>query len=98
MIANLPTQEQVDQIAESLAPDVVRIRMRDGLDWADNEALYFYVILSDEASRRERLREVTSHVRRKLDDALGLENRNFISYPYFRSESEQRELKEKLWD
>ena len=98
MILNLPTQEQVDQIARSLAPDVIRIRMREGLDWSDHEALYFYVILSDDASRPPRLHDIATQVRRKIDEELGLGNRNFLAYPQFRSESEQRELKEKLWD
>ncbi len=98
MIANLPTQEQVDQIAESLAPDVVRIRMREDLDWSDHDALYFYVILSDEASRPPKLHQVAALVREKIDTELGLGNRNFLAYPRFRSESEQLELKEKLWD
>jgi hypothetical protein len=38
MTSTLPTQEQVDQIARSLALDVVRIRMREERDWADHPA------------------------------------------------------------
>ncbi len=98
MILNLPKQEQVDQIAGSLAPDVVRIRMREGLDWSDHDALYFYVILSDEASRVPRLHQIANEVRQKIDQELGLGSRNFLAYPRFRSETEQRELKEPLWD
>ncbi len=50
MIATLPTQEQVDRIAHDLAPDVVRIRLNIAQDWSGDPAIYFRVILSDEAS------------------------------------------------
>ncbi len=56
MIATLPTQEQVDRIASGLAPDVVHIRFSTGRDWSEHPAFYFRVILSDKASRKERLR------------------------------------------
>ncbi len=98
MIAALPTQEEVDRIARELAPDVVRIRLNIARDWSDDPAIYFRVILSDEASRRDRLAEVTRKVRGKLSDELGLANLEHISYFRFRSLSEQAELREKSWD
>ena len=50
MISTLPTQDQVDQVVlRELAPDVVRIRMNVTRDWTDDPAIYFRVILSDEA-------------------------------------------------
>ena len=72
MIATLPTQEQVDRISGVLAPDVVRVRVSVGQDWSEHPAVYFRVILSDDASRLERLTEVTRVVRRKLFDELRL--------------------------
>ena len=96
MTSTLPTQEQVDQIAKSLAPDVVRIRMRDGLDWADDPALYFYVILADDDFKR--FHDVASTVRERLREDLGLLDLTHTFYMRFRSESEQRQLQEKLWD
>jgi hypothetical protein len=99
MIAALPTQEQVDQIARSLAPDVVHIRINVTHDWAGDPAIYFRVLLSDEASRRERLAEVAERVRRDLSNALRLDELEH-HHPYFRfrSQSEQAALKGKLWD
>src|ERR1700722_4995398 len=82
MTATLPTQEQVDRVARDLAPDVVRIRLDVAPDWTETPSLYFRVILSDEASRREPLREVTGLVRRKVAQDLRLEDLDM--HPYFR--------------
>jgi hypothetical protein len=98
MIATLPTQEQVDRIARDLAPDVVRIRLNIRPDWSGEPALYFRVILSDEASRRERLAEVTGRVRSSLSDELRLASLEHFPYFRFRSQSEQATLREKAWD
>jgi hypothetical protein len=98
MIAALPTQEQVDQIALGLAPDVVHIRLKAGQDWSEHPALYFRVILSDEASRLNRLADVTNRVKGSLSDGLGLAELEHISYFRFRSRGEQARLREKAWD
>ena len=73
MIATLRTQEQVDRIARDLAPDVVRIRLDVTTDWTGDPALYFRVTLSDEASRRRPLRDVTGLVRAQVAEELRLE-------------------------
>jgi hypothetical protein len=98
MIATLPTQEQVNCIARDLAPDVVRIRLNVRHDWSGEPALYFRVILSDDASRRERLAEVTDRVRASLSDKLRLDSLEHFPYVRFRSQSEQATLQEKAWD
>jgi hypothetical protein len=56
------------------------------------------VILSDEASRRERLADVTGKVSGKLFDELGLAELDHIPYLRFRSQSEQTKLRDKAWD
>jgi hypothetical protein len=98
VIATLPTQEQVDRIADDLAPDVARIRLRVGRDWSDGPALYFRVILSDEASRRDRLADVTERVRKKVVDELRLDELEPFPYFKFRSQSEQAKLHDPAWD
>jgi hypothetical protein len=98
MIATLPTQEQVDRIARELAPDVVRIRFKVAKDWSEDPAFYFRVILSDEASRRDRLADVTGLVREKLSDELRLAELDHISYFRFRSQSEQTTLRDTAWE
>ncbi|MCC6368020.1 MAG: hypothetical protein IT165_31230 [Bryobacterales bacterium] len=94
-------QQRIDQgvtsAARALAPDVVRIRYSFGEDWSGSDAIFFRVLLSDEASRRDRLRavarEVTSTVFREVaPDELGLQ-----AYFNFRSAAEQAQLKEEAW-
>jgi len=97
MTATLPTQEQVDRIARDLAPDVVRIRLTAKPDWTGDPSLYFRVILSDEASRREPLREVTGLVRRRVAEDLRLEDLDMHPYFRFRTQSEQAELQDPQW-
>lgn len=97
MIATLPTQERVDQVARELAPDVIRIRMDIGHDWAENPAIYFRVILSDEVTL-DRLHEVTKRVEQRLTDELGLETLEHTSHFRYRDESEQAKLQDDKWD
>ena len=98
MIATLPTQERVDEIAHQLAPDVLRIRLNVAQDWSEHPAIYFRVILSDEASRGDRLADVTGIVSRKLFDELGLAGLDHIPYFRFRNQSEQAMMQDKAWD
>jgi hypothetical protein len=98
MTTSLPTQEQVDRIANNLAPDVVRIRFNVAQDWSEHPAVYFRVILSDEASRRDRLPDVTGGVSERLFDELRLAELDHIPYFRFRSKSEQAKLQDKAWD
>jgi hypothetical protein len=98
MTATVPTQEQVDQIAQELAPDVVRIRCREDLDWYGDPALRFRVILSDEASQRPRLAEVARKVRTAVSDRLRLSESDRIPFFRFRSQSEQEKIREASWE
>jgi hypothetical protein len=98
MIATLPTQEQVDRIVRDLAPDVVHIRLNVRPDWSDHPAVYFRVILSDEASQRDRLASVAELVRGKLSAELRLDELDHIPYVRFRSQSEQAKLCDPAWD
>jgi len=97
MIATLPTEEQVDRIARDLAPDVVRIRFNPDEDWAGEPAIYFRVVLSDEAVR-DRLREIARTVRDRMRDELQLLESGYFPYFRFRSESDQAKVANPKWD
>ena len=80
-----------------LGSDVVLIRYDLGEDWSGDPAIFFRVLLSDEASKDHNLRTTvqrfTSTILAEIDPLdLGLQ-----PYFNFRSESEQRELKEEAW-
>jgi hypothetical protein len=94
----IPNWEQIEPIARKLAPDVVRIRLSSKPDWSGDPAIYFRVILSDEASRKERLPETAARVRTAIFDELDLASLDRIPYFKFRSESEQAVLREQAWE
>ncbi len=97
MTAAHPNQSQVDEVARTLAPDVIRIRMQLRLDESGDPAIYFRVILSDEAAKRD-LWEVTQRVRARLSGELGLEHSDRFPYFRFRTMSEQAVLRNPIWD
>ncbi len=87
----------VARAANALAPDVVRIRYSVGEDWNGSPAVFFRVVLSDNASLRKHLREATQRVTSTVflevrPDELGLQR-----YFNFRSVSEQAKLQEEAW-
>lgn len=98
MIATLPTQQRIDEIAMDLAPDVVRIGFNLAQDWSEHLAIYFRVVLTDNASGGDRLAEVTGRATTKLFDELGLASLDYIPYFRFRSRSEQARLKDPAWE
>jgi len=90
-------EDGVTRAATALAPDVVRIRYSFGEDRSGADAIFFRGLPSDEASRRDRPRDmvgkVTSTVFREVTpDELG-----HPAYFNFRSVSEQDQLKEEAW-
>ncbi len=91
-------QQRIDEIATELAPDVVRIRFNVAQDWSEHPAIYFRVVLADDASRRDRLADVTGRVSSRLFDELGLESIDHIPYFRFRSQSEQVRLQDPAWE
>ena len=98
LVAAKAIQECVEEIARELSPDVVSIRSSPGLDWSEHPALYFRVILSDSASRGDKLAQVTVDVARRVSDELGLASSERIPYFRFRSQSEQAQLNDPAWD
>jgi len=41
----------IDEVERNLAPDVVRIRYDIGEDWSGQWAIFFRIVLTDEAAR-----------------------------------------------
>jgi hypothetical protein len=89
----------VRKAANLLAPDVVRIRYSLDLDSTGDDAIFFRVLLSDKASREDRLFETTQRISRKILDVVEpMEKFGLGSYFNYRSVSEQAELKEAIWE
>lgn len=81
----------------SLMPrDVVRINYEVAQDWSGDWAIFFRVLLSDDAAN-QRLRAVTTQVRSALAQRLDFDSMGLFSYYNFRSVSEQAALREEAW-
>ena len=89
-------QAAIDATEESLAPDVVHIRYEIGEDWSGQWAVFFRIVLTDDAAKR-RLHEVATKVERSLEQQLDFPGLGVHSYHNYRSVSEQAALREPAW-
>jgi hypothetical protein len=86
----------VRAVETDLKPHVIRIRYSVGTDWSDEPAVYFRVVLSDDAAAN-RLGEIANEVRKRLDGRLDFSALGLRPYHNFRSESEQAALRDEAW-
>jgi len=86
----------VDRVQRIVGPEVVRIRYEIGEDWGGQPAIFFWVVLTDDAARR-RLRDVATKVVWELSRQLDFPGMGVFPYHNFRSESEQATLQEPAW-
>ena len=89
--------QAVREAVKELRPDVQWIRYEIALDWSGDRAIYFRVMLSNDASREARLAKVTKRVESFLSKKLNLDESDLLSYFRYRSRSEQAVLKEPAW-
>lgn len=89
-------QAAVRDVERSLAPDVVHIRYEIGEDWSGQWAIFFRVVLTDDAAKR-RLRDVADKVERGLARHLDFPGLGVYPYHNFRNVSEQAALQEPAW-
>ncbi len=86
------------EVTKELAPWVRHIRYGIGQDWTGEWAVFFRVLLSDEASKGKRLREMAPRVVWQTTDKLDIPSLGLFPYFDFRSESEQEEMQDPAWD
>jgi hypothetical protein len=86
----------VRTVLSEVSPWVRHIRYSIGKDWSDDWAIFFRVVLSDDAAYRH-LRDISSRVTSRITDELDLPNLGMFPYFDFRSESEQAELNDPEW-
>ena len=87
----------VERAARALSADVVRIRYDIGTDWIGTPSVFFRIILTDNASKPENLREVAQRISLKLMNEAKTDESGLHAYFNFRSRSEQAKLKEPAW-
>lgn len=98
MIAELNNLDRiVSETADEFPGEVVGIRYTVSDDWNGDPAIFFRVLLSDNASRAEVLADVTRRVGSRVADILHLDDSDYTPYFYFRSKSEQDKLTDPEW-
>jgi hypothetical protein len=96
MMQQAKIEAEVRVVEANLRPDVARIRYEIGEDWSGRWAVFFRVVLSDDAAKH-RLRETARKVESRLAERLDFQELGVFAYHNFRSESEQAALREKAW-
>jgi hypothetical protein len=91
-------QKKLNGILPQPALGVVRWHYTYGTDWSGEPAIYFWVVLTDDASKKQNLRkatdEFTNVISRQVDF---LNDWGLIPYFHFRSESEQEVLQDEVY-
>jgi hypothetical protein len=87
----------VAEVTRELSPWVRQIRYGVALDWSGEWAVFFRVLLSDEAAKQPKLRNAGAQVIEEMSEKLDLPNLGLFPYFDFRSESEQSELNDPDW-
>jgi hypothetical protein len=87
----------IAQVVSELSPAVQYIRFEIGQDWSGDWAIFFRVVLSDDASNPPSLRVVAENVRRRMSEQVDFDSIGVIPYFNFRSQSEQAMLREPAW-
>lgn len=81
---------EIDAAIKTLGPEVVRVRYNIGVDWKDDPCINFRIVITDAASRKEVLGDVSARIVRTLDDELDpMKNWSLVPHFHFRNESEQ---------
>jgi len=87
----------VKRAERKLKPDVVRIRFNLGFDWTGDASVFFRIVLSDDATRGERLHQNIQRARETLRNEFDSDELGLMPYFNYRSLSEQDEMKEPAW-
>jgi hypothetical protein len=87
----------VNRATRALAGDVVHVYYEIGLDLIGNPSIFFKVVLTDQASRPGKLRDVAQRVALKLMNEVKTDQEGVHAYFNFRSRSEQEKMKDPTW-
>lgn len=87
----------VTEVVKELSPSVKKIRFEIGQDWSGQWAIFFRVLLSDDASEPKNLREIAPRVVWGMSERLDLPGLGLFPYFNFRSEAEQALVKDMAW-
>src|ERR1700691_6280510 len=91
---------KVDEVAKKFPDEVVRIRHTFSRDWDGDPAIYFRILLTDQARRGHRLSQLTELIGNILVDDLALYEQfsEYSRYFSYRTKTEQDEIKDPEWE
>jgi len=87
----------VTEVVSQLSPSVRRIRYDIEQDWTGQWAIFFRVLLSDDASKPGNLRQIVPRIIWTMSERLNLPDLGMFPYFNFRSETEQALLRDPAW-
>lgn len=87
----------LNEVVTELSPAVRRIRYEIAPDWNGQWAIFFPVLLSDDASKPTNLLEIGPRVVWRMSERLDLPGLGLFPYFDFRSETEQALVQEPAW-
>lgn len=90
--------DEIERTTGKLGEDVVRTKYSIGTDSTGEPSIFFRIVLTDAASREDRLADVTSRIAAILFNEIRPHD-NWGLFPYFsfRSESEQQQRNDAEW-
>jgi len=81
-------EKRIEKAKRKLGPEVVHAYHNLGTDWGGDPALYFRIVLTDEASQEQGLVDVTRRVSNFLADEIRPYELGLFDYCSFRSKLE----------
>ncbi|MBK9165998.1 MAG: hypothetical protein IPM24_00880 [Bryobacterales bacterium] len=88
----------VAKAIDKLGREVVRVNYGLGTDSTDEPSIFFRIVLTDSASREDKLADVTGRIASILSREIRpYENWGIVPYFSFRSKSEQAERNDPEW-
>jgi hypothetical protein len=88
----------VDQVARALGPHVLSITPTLGTDWNAESAIFFQVIVADNAVPRLQMLAFTKQISRAIMQQIRpLEDWGVLPYFNFLTQSELQRIKEPIW-
>jgi hypothetical protein len=88
----------VRKVEKEFAPDVVHINHSFGEDVVEAPAVFFRILVRDEAAPIARLKELAERISITLRNEARTDENDLHAYFNFRSVSEQRELRDPAWN
>jgi len=90
--------KEIADAIPKLGKDAVRVRYSIGSDSTGEPSIFFRIVLTDAASREQRLAEVTDRITTILfDEIRPYEDWGLLPYFSFRSKSEQDQRNDPEW-